>query len=159
MGGKRSIMHHICCCLVAKWYLTLLRPRGLYSPPGSSVHRIYQARILEWVAISFSRGFSWPRDRTLISCTAGRIPYCWVTRKAWWLHTKRHTFQSSLKNYMIGSFLIILPLLTTEPLFQIKLFQDQVCDKMTLCSSVCVYQDGESTWIYVLMYNELSIVK
>ena len=34
------------------------------SPPDSSFHRILQARILEWVAISFSRGSSWPRDRT-----------------------------------------------------------------------------------------------
>ena len=58
MGGKRSIMHYIYCCLVAKSRLTLLRPRVLYSPPGSSAHGIYQARILEWVAISFSRGFS-----------------------------------------------------------------------------------------------------
>ena len=33
-----------------------------YSPPGSSVYGILQARILEWVAISFSRGFSQPRD-------------------------------------------------------------------------------------------------
>ena len=36
--------------------------------PGSSVHGILQARILEWVAISFSRGSSQPRDGTLISC-------------------------------------------------------------------------------------------
>ena len=35
-----------------------------YSPPGSSVHGILQARLLEWVAISFSRGSSWPRDQT-----------------------------------------------------------------------------------------------
>ena len=40
------------------------------SPRGSSVHGILQARILVWVAISFSRGSSWPRDRTCISCTA-----------------------------------------------------------------------------------------
>ena len=40
-------------------------------PPGSSVHGIFQARILEWVAISPSRGSSQPRDRTLISCIAG----------------------------------------------------------------------------------------
>ena len=38
------------------------------SPPGSSVHGILQARILDWVAISSSRGSSWPRDWTLISC-------------------------------------------------------------------------------------------
>ena len=37
------------------------------SPPGSSVHGILQARILEWVAISSSRGSSWPRDQTCIS--------------------------------------------------------------------------------------------
>ena len=36
-------------------------------PPGSSVQGIFQARMLEWVAISFSRGSSWPRDRTLVS--------------------------------------------------------------------------------------------
>ena len=41
--------------------------------PGSSLHGISQARILEWVAISFSRGSSWPRDPTCISCTAGRF--------------------------------------------------------------------------------------
>ena len=42
-----------------------------YSPPGSSVHGISQARILEWVAISFSRGFSHPRDWAQVSCIAG----------------------------------------------------------------------------------------
>jgi len=42
------------------------------SPPGFSVHGILQARILEWVAIPFSRGTSQPRDQTLVSCIAGR---------------------------------------------------------------------------------------
>ena len=42
------------------------------SPPGSSVHGIFQARILEWVAISFSRGSSRARDQTQVSHTAGR---------------------------------------------------------------------------------------
>ena len=37
------------------------------SPPGSSVHGIFQARILKWVVISFSRGFSWSRDQTCVS--------------------------------------------------------------------------------------------
>ena len=43
------------------------------SLPGSSVHRIFQVRILEWVAISFSRVSSWPRYGTQVSCTAGRF--------------------------------------------------------------------------------------
>ena len=47
-------------------------PPGLYLP-GSSVHRILQARILKWVAIPFSRGSSQLRDWTRISCTAGRF--------------------------------------------------------------------------------------
>ena len=43
------------------------------SPPGSSVHRILQERILEWVAIRFSRGSSWPRNQNRVSHNAGRF--------------------------------------------------------------------------------------
>ena len=52
------------------------------SLPGSSVHGILQARILEWVAISFSRGSSQPRDQTRISCIAGRFFTVWATRES-----------------------------------------------------------------------------
>ena len=41
-----------------------------YSPPGSSVHRIFQARIVKWVAICYSRGSSQPRNWTCISCSS-----------------------------------------------------------------------------------------
>ena len=53
-----------------------------WSPPGSSVHGIFQARTLEWVAISFSRGSSLPKDRTQVSCTASRFSTIWATREA-----------------------------------------------------------------------------
>ena len=43
------------------------------SQPGSPVHGILRAGILKWVAIPFSRGSSWPRDRTRVSCIAGRF--------------------------------------------------------------------------------------
>ena len=49
------------------------------SPPGSSVHGILQARRLEWVAISFSRGSFWPRDRTPVSCIGRWVLYHWAT--------------------------------------------------------------------------------
>ena len=48
----------------------------------SSVHGIFQARVLDWVAISFSRGSSWPRDQTWISHTEGRCFTVWATREA-----------------------------------------------------------------------------
>ena len=63
-------------CSIAQLCLTLCDPMGP-SPPGSSVHGISQARILEWVAISSSRGSSQTRDWTLISCR--QILYCWTT--------------------------------------------------------------------------------
>ena len=53
------------------------------SLPGSSVHGIFQARILEWVAISFSRGSSQPRDQTQVSHNAGRLFTIWATREAY----------------------------------------------------------------------------
>ena len=55
------------------------------SPPGSSVHGIFQARILEWVAISSSRGSSRPRDWTWVSFIAGRFFTIWATREAQFL--------------------------------------------------------------------------
>ena len=65
-----------CCCLVAKPCPTLCDTMDC-SPPVSSVHGISQARILEWVVISYSRGSSWPRGQTHISCIAGRFfPLC-----------------------------------------------------------------------------------
>ena len=65
------------CCML-KWFLPFASYTSMVSrfscvqlwdpmncsPPGSSVHGILQARILEWVAIFFSRGFSWPKDQT-----------------------------------------------------------------------------------------------
>ena len=44
-----------------------------YSLPGAAVHGILQARILEWVAVPFTRESSQTRDQTLVSCTEGRF--------------------------------------------------------------------------------------
>ena len=60
------------CVLVTQSCPILCNPRDC-SPPVSYVHGILQARILEWVAIPFSRGSSQPRDQTWISCTAGGL--------------------------------------------------------------------------------------
>ena len=58
--------------LVTKSCLTLCDLKDC-SLPGSSFHGIFQARMLEWVAISFSRGSSWPRDWTCIACISSKL--------------------------------------------------------------------------------------
>ena len=72
---KQGLVKHIMVYSCAKLCPTLCNPMDC-SSPDSSVHGILQARILEWVTISFSRGSSWPRDQTHVSCVtciAGRF--------------------------------------------------------------------------------------
>ena len=78
---------HICvtCSVVSD----SLRPHGLYSTWGSSVHRILQARMLKWVAVPFSRESSQPRDQTHVSCIAGRFFIVWATRYTTYISIKR----------------------------------------------------------------------
>ena len=65
--------------LVAQSCLTLCNPKDC---PGSSVHGIFQARIPVWVTIPFSRGSSWPWDRSWVSCIAGKFFSIEATREA-----------------------------------------------------------------------------
>ena len=62
------------------------------NPPGSFVYGILQARLLEWVAIPFSKGSSWPRDRTWVSCIAGRFFTIWASGKPIWLSGKPNIY-------------------------------------------------------------------
>ena len=103
-GAKRDIMTVealLCatrgrCGLVAKWSCSVVFD-SFETPwtnlPDSSVHGIFQARVLEWIAISFSRESSQPRNRTRISHIAGRRFTIWATREA--LATKWFTYQST----------------------------------------------------------------
>ena len=68
--------------------LTLYNPTDS-SPPGSSVHKILQARILEWVALPSSRGSSRPRDQSCVSCVS-RIAGRFFTHKATWEAVKNN---------------------------------------------------------------------
>ena len=80
------------CAKSLQLCLTLCNPMDC-SPPGSPVHGILQARILEWVAMPSSRKSSWPRDRT-------RISYIYLHRQAGSLH---YCHQGSLVNSGDGS--------------------------------------------------------
>ena len=73
-----------CVCMHVQLYLPLCDPMDC-NPPGSSVHGIFQAKILEWIVISYSRGSSQPTDRThvsCLSCTARQILYHSATWEA-----------------------------------------------------------------------------
>ena len=75
------------CCLVSKLCLPLCDLMDC-SPLGSSVHGISQARILEWVAISFSKSSSWSRDQAHISWIGRQTLYHWATNKALLIRVK-----------------------------------------------------------------------
>ena len=77
------------------------------SPSGSSIHGILQARILEWVAISLSRGSSWPSHWTQVSCITGRFFTVWATREATIYFSSLS--QMLLSFSLIGSTLKIIP--------------------------------------------------
>ena len=77
------------------WYINIVHQESCptlcdpmdCSSPGSTVHEIFQARILEWFATSFSRGSSQPRVWTRVSCTASRFFMDWATREAYFTLT------------------------------------------------------------------------
>ena len=79
------------------------------SLPGSSLHGILQARVLEWVAIPFSRGSSWPRDRTRVSLIAGRCFNLWATREALLIHLPFLSYVKFLDIYASASKVSIQP--------------------------------------------------
>ena len=85
---------------VAQSCPTLCNPMDC-GPPGSSVHGIFQAWILEWVTVSFSRGSSWPRDRTWVSRIVGRCFTIWGTRE---VHQKHRRVVVSFKRMSVEIF-------------------------------------------------------
>jgi len=85
-------------CLEHSWKLcpTLCNPMDC-SLPGSSIHGIFQARILEWIAISFSRRCFWPRDWTRVSHIVGRRFTVWDTREELYLRLRYRKYNISKK--------------------------------------------------------------
>ena len=77
------------------------------SPPGSSVHEILQARILEWVAMLTSRGSSWTRDQTCISTPPALSARFFTTSATWqanksYIHTKTAVASANIINPLLN---------------------------------------------------------
>ena len=116
---KRKKPWVLSACVLTQLYMTLCNPVDC-SPPGSSVHEIFQARILVWVAISSSEDqicLSW------ISCMGRWILYCWAT---WEAPLSTH-YQYKESAFWIPSWIIHRTwfLFKCFPLFQVKLFNSQ----------------------------------
>ena len=93
---------------VAQSCLSLCNPMAC-SLPGFSVHGIFQARILEWVTISFSRRSSQPRDWTRVSCIVGRRFTVWATRevrRCWILHISRNNTFHCVKSASVSHLVV-----------------------------------------------------
>ena len=92
---RATLTMDMCACLVFQSYLTLCNPMKY------TVHGISQARILEWVALPFSRGSSQPRDWIWVSSTAGRFFTSWATREC---------LNKCLSNLLSLLFLVVEPI-------------------------------------------------
>ena len=96
---------HACVSSISQSHTTLC-DRMNCNPADSSVHGIFQARILEWLAISYPRGSSWPRDQTWITCVSvsciGRwILYHWNTWEGPYIYTNTCIYNVHIYNISI----------------------------------------------------------
>ena len=107
---RQGTSHVVKSVKVAQSCLTFCDPMDC-TPPGSSILEVLQARILEWVAISFFRGSSWPRDQTPISCAAGRFFTVWATREAQSYKVPEVSFDSNQLKKGFGLVTLNLPCL------------------------------------------------
>ena len=132
-------------------------------PPDSSVHGILQARILEWVAIPFSRGSSQPRDRTQVSHIAGRFFTIWATRETCpfknlmqysnycWIISK------SIFDQKVNFFVIVI--LTVDCiLVRLEEAMETILWNIFLSFAVKVTEKSEFTWICCKMVNTLALL-
>ena len=87
------------------------------SPPGSTVHGISQARVLDWAVVSFSRGSSWPRDQARVSRNVDRRFTIWASREVLYLFPILHILTNTLSIFIFFFFFfLVLPVYFYQPI-------------------------------------------
>ena len=99
------------------------------SPPGFSVHEIFQASVLEWVAISLSMGSSQPTDWTQVSCIASKLFTVWATREAPLNSNRRCNGLAVNKNWVSYKQILLLDCVTDRH------WSTEVLDNLPKCVS------------------------
>ena len=133
-------------CLIAQSCLTLCDPIDC-NLPGSSVHRILQARTLEWVAMPSSRGSSPPRDWTQVSRIADRLLTVWATRKAICIYYKV-TITISLVNIYHHTVKFFFLIMKTFKFYCLSSFQIYITVFLTIVTMLYITFPG---LIYFIM--------
>ena len=117
------------------------------SLPGSSVHGIFQARVLEWVAISFSRRSSWPRDWTQVSCIIGKCSTIWAARE---VLNKKEIYQRDVRELTkLGWKLEFSQGQEAGQKHKHQAPIDRFCSNhfLSLCSSQKTLNQGQKVWL------------
>ena len=114
---------------------------------GSSVHGIFQAIVLEWIAISFSRGSSQPRDQTRVSHIVDRCLTVWVTRE---VHPKHPVLTAFWAPYCINSFfLACIVCIVKAMVFPVAMYRCESWTKKRLSAEEPMLSNcdaGEDSW-------------
>ena len=131
-------------CLVAQLCPTLCDPMDC-SPPGSSVHGILQARILEWVAISFSRGSSSPRDQTQVSCVSCIEGGFFTTEP---LGKEQSIKQEKKKSPNLTKLTLLSGCVLV---YSCENFSWVHCQKRNCCGSQCMYHLNSANHLQILL--------
>ena len=143
-SGASELCMHTQSCLI------LCDPMDC-SLPGSSVHKIIPARILEWVAISSSRGSSWPRDRTHVSCGSCICTwtlYHWATWEAWIGAVPKPNPTTDMVLKKEGKSL------SPENYFSTLQLADKWTQKATPCECVSLGKERENVyWVNALIFQ------
>ena len=105
---------------------------------GSSIHGIFQARVLEWIAISFSRGSSWPRNWTRVSGIAGRRFTVWANREAKYTEIPQqrprlYTFKLKYIQELLEDWHSKVEIM----IFDVKVMSVQFCSVTQSCPTLC----------------------
>ena len=132
--------------LVTQSSLILCDPMD-HSLPGSFVRGLLQARMLEWVAILFSRGSSQPKYQTWVFCIAGRFFTIWATREA----HEGPNFSIFTKFLLLSDFLVIVVLVSVKSYLIVVL----ICI-FQMTDDIDHYFMGLFTWFYIF-FGEMSI--
>ena len=122
---------------------------------GSSVHGVFQARILEWVVFSFSSGTSWPRDQTQVSCIAGNLLHC--RQILYWLSHHYHSNNRTNRDSVLRSKDITLPtksIIVKAMVFPVVMCR---CESSMIKKTECWGTDAFELWCWKRLLRALGL--